>query len=195
MKEKLWEEFKGKGNSDDVLFDKAKAISSVVIALAKIDTESIFKNFEWARDVEKDKGKEVNREKFGQVFFEIVLFYLHFIDTKAFQYLNAEQRHFFIFALLVDVRELIPSIHEANIDGAQFHSIFESTFNERTMEYGKYKNFLPEKGETMTDTLYWKLGEKITEILGWEINLQVHILITASIIPELTLQLSELFEE
>ena len=137
---------------------------------------------------------DVDSDKFSEVLFEIVLFYLHFIDTQAYQYLEDKQRESFMFALLTQVRELIPSIQ--GIDGTRFYSTFESAFNKRTMEYGKYKYLWhPEGLKKVKDTLYWKLGEKITEILDLKMNTLFHLILTMNVFPNLVLQLPELFED
>jgi len=84
--------------------------------------------------------------------------------------------------------ELIPSIQENRWDTVLLY--FESAFNKRTMEYGKYKYLWhPEGLKKVKDTLYWKLGEKITEILDLKMNTLFHLILTMNVFPNLVLQL------
>ena len=196
--EKLWDDFKGRGNSDEVLLEKAEALSPVVVALAKHDTKSLLQL------LERDLGTKIGDDKFGKVFFEIAIFYLHFTDTKAFQYLGPERRSVFINALNPNVgvgvmEELLNIIENTIIVSDRFYYSFGGTYNERQVEYSKCKSLLPQRDGRghfiFDDSKHWKLGEKVAEILGLEMNLQILLCISMSVLPELTLQLQELLEK
>ena len=186
---KLWQQFQGKGNSDEILIEKAKAVSPFVVTLVIEDTKSLF------QQLEKDKERKVDRDKFGAVFLEMALFYLHFVDRIAFQYLGAERRNIFIDALFVEIKEALSRIHESGIDAMQFRSTFGDAYNERQVEYGKYKKLFAEKDEGTKDTLFWEFGKKIAGIFGSEMDIIVIMYVTTIVYSLTALQLPELFKE
>jgi len=185
---KLWEQFKNKGNNSNILVEKAKAITPFVIGFAIEDTKRLFE------ELEKDKERKIDN-KFGEVLFEMVLFYLHFIDRTAFQYLKVEQRNTFIDALFIEIREQLSRIHESGIEATQFRSGFGEAYNARQIEYGKYKKMFAEKDEGTKDTLFWEFGKKIAGVLGNEMDIMVIMYVQMIIYSLTALQLPELFQE
>jgi hypothetical protein len=145
-------------------------------------------------ELKKDKERKVDN-KFGEVVFEMLLFYLHFIDRIAFQHLGVEPRNTFIDALFIEIRERLSRIHESGIDAMQFRSGFGNAYNARQAEYGKYKKMFAEKDEGTKDTLFWEFGKKIAGILGNEMDIVVIMYVQAIVYSLTALQLPELFQE
>lgn len=168
--EDLWQEFEGLKNTDDVLILKAKKLAPLVSFLSAEGTDNLFK------ELRNSTEYGIDDKKGNEVFFETSLFYLHFIDRMAFQYLNVKQRELFVDDLFSEVREKMANSCENKIETiTDFFFFYSDTYNERQKEYGKYKMF-PEKEEGMKDTLFWEFEKKIAGILQSESDI---ILITS----------------
>jgi len=80
---KLWQQFKGKKNTEDLLVEKAKALAPVIIGLSVTGSQKLEKYHE-LKNVSDDKVKELS--------YELIPFYIHCADIIAFQYFEPEQR-------------------------------------------------------------------------------------------------------
>ena len=80
---KLWQQFKGKKNTEDLLVEKAKALAPVIIGLSVTGSQKLEKYHE-LKNVSDDKVKELS--------YELIPFYIHCADRIAFQYFEPEQR-------------------------------------------------------------------------------------------------------
>lgn len=181
---KLWNHFKGMVNTDEVLIEKAKAFAPFLFGGISEDTKSLFEEL------------KIDDEKFGEVFFEMVLFNLHYVDRIAFQHLGAEKRNVFMDALVMEFGEALSIMHERSIEAAQFRSrsSFAEAYEERQQEYTKYKKSFPEKNEGAKNTLFWEFGKKILGVLGLENNIWLNMKITMETFTKYKLlELSELF--
>jgi hypothetical protein len=120
------------------------------------------------------KSGNLSEEEFAE-WFELVLsflcFYLHLTDRMAHQELSAEKREE-IMQYLEDVSfETIITSHfkyptlEALINVKR--KVGE-TFNERQIEFGKYKKLVAnvKEGESPKNTLLWEFGKSVAELTG-----------------------------
>lgn len=181
----LWCQFKGFANTDEILIEKAKAFAPVLFGLISEDTKSLF---------EELKEENVDAKKYGEVFFEMVLFNLHYVDRSAFSHLGAEKRNIFMDALVIEFGEAMSITDDVGIEAAQFRSSFLEAYEERQEEYIKYKKSFPENKESPKDTLFWEFGKKITRVLDLENNFWVIMRVTNNTFTKYTeLELSELF--
>lgn len=212
-KEKLWQQFRGKGNSKDILIEKAKALAPIIIILSVDTTEQTLQTLKELKKTKilNEKYTNVN-DKFEEVTFEILLLHLHFIDRIAFQHLGLEPRNTFMDAVLREIRKQLSDLYEIGKDSidlnTRYHLIYlrkmiyclYDAYNDRQIEYSKYKKvFARENDKGMKDTLSWEFGKKIAKILGDEWNPAVILTFAMCVQSVLyafeTLQLPELFQE
>ncbi|MCZ7403655.1 MAG: hypothetical protein O8C67_01805 [Candidatus Methanoperedens sp.] len=187
---KLWSPFKGMANTDEVLIEKAKAFAPFLFSPISDETKSLFE------ELKKDKERKIDEKKFGEVFFEMVLFNIHYVDRSAFSHLGAEKRNVFMDALVIEFGEALSIMHERSIEAAQFSSSFAEAYEERQEEYSKYKKSFPEKNEGAKNTLFWEFGKKILGVLGLENNVWLNMyIIKITFAKYKLLELSELFSE
>ncbi len=183
---KLWQQFKGKCNTDNVLIDKAKSLAPIIIGLAVKESQELKKYQEL---------KKVTDDKFKEVSFEMIPFYIHYADRVAFQYLKSEQRKKFVIALFTEIREQLSSVCKNENDAVQFKATFTDTYFNRQEEYSKYK--LPiNKKEKDKENLFWQFNRKIASILGDETDIRIMTYIQMIVLSSLSVfQLPELFQE
>lgn len=172
-----WQQFEGKGNTDEVLIEKAKLLAVVLVDWTHTGTKHIIDS------LQKDLTRDLKLE-FGQVFFETILFYLHYTDRLAFGYLSTEQRGTFIDALVEAMADVLDEAHPSGQEKADFRLMFREMYNERQIEYGKYK-LAAEKEEGLANTLFWEFEKRIIKMLGFEQDaiamMSVHINITTAL--------------
>lgn len=183
----LWQQFKGKKNTEEILFDKAKSVAPFVVHMITEDSKLLFQKIKKTEKNKKD-------DKFDEVFFEMALFYLHFVDRIAFQYLEVKQRNIFVDTLFVEVRELLSHVYESEIDATQFRSSFGEAYNDRQNEYGQYKKLFAEKDEGTGGTLFWEFGKRLARVLSSDKDILVKMYIQTRIYTLAALQLPELFK-
>ncbi|MCZ7398256.1 MAG: hypothetical protein O8C62_01015 [Candidatus Methanoperedens sp.] len=183
---KLWSPFKGMVNTDEVLIEKAKALALFLFGPISDETKSLFE------ELKKDKERKIDEKKFGEVFIEMLLFNLHYVDRSAFSHLGAEKRNVFMDALVIEFSEVLSRSYEN--EAAQFSSSFAEAYEERQEEYSKYKKSFPEKNEGAKNTLFWEFGKKILGVLGLENNVWLNMyVIKITFTKYELLELSELF--
>lgn len=183
---KLWQQFKGKKNTENVLFEKAKSLSPIIIAFS----------VEGPRDLRKyNELKQVVDRKFQEVSSEMIPFYIHCADRVAFQYLDPEQRKKFIVALFTAIRQELAAGCENKDDAIQLYKNFTDTYFDRQEEYSKYK-MSADKNEGYRDYLFWEFSRKCANILGDENDPRVITYILATVTSSLSaFQLPEFFQE
>ncbi len=159
---KLWSRFKGMANTDEILIEKAKTFAPFLFDEISGDTKSLFEA------LKKDEERKIDEKKIGEVFFEMLLFNLHYVDRSAFSHLGAEKRNVFMDTMLIEFVQAMSITHDRGIEEAQFCSSFVEAYEERGKEYEKYKKSFPEKNEGTKDTLFWEFGKKIARVLGLE---------------------------
>jgi hypothetical protein len=168
FKKGIWLEFKGQKNTDDVIKLKSYKLSYYLVYLSAKATEKLFENAEI----------KLEESRYHEIFVEVSIFYLHFVDRVAFQYLEKKTKEFFMDNLFIELsKRILDSFKESPQSQLIFNSLFINMSNERQIEYGKYKNILPEKDENMRDSLFWEFGKKICSILKKEEDLHLMMLI------------------
>lgn len=143
-------------NTGSVLVEKANAFAPYSIDLIKENIIHIRELVYQSKD-----GKLVDN-KFGEIYFEIILFYIHFINRIALNYLSIEQADIFVSALFIKVREILSSSYETKLDANKFNYSMSNLFEEKVEEYEKYQKLFAEKGEDLKETLFWEFGKKVT---------------------------------
>jgi hypothetical protein len=99
---------------------------------------------------------ERNRE---QLLIELFVFYMHILDRMAFRHLGPSGRDVFAERLANIVAAAIAESQWVNASRADGPDRFQSTYNERQLEYANYKEFYPQGQEPWKDTLFWECGK------------------------------------
>lgn len=189
--QKFWKEFRGKGNSDAVLIEKAKAVAPLLDDLITESTQHLFSV------LKEERGDTIDQEKFSEVYFEIALFYVHLIDRIAFQYLGPEKRIVFIESVCDEYLEITNKdfmTYNNDVNAAEFRTLFLDSLNERQLEYGTYK-MSTEKDEALAGTVLWEFGKKIAEILNCAMDIWVIMYVHSSVLsPFEALHIPELLK-
>lgn len=165
----FWEQFKGKKNTENILTQKASFLAPLIIDQAIKNSCSMSTEF--------NKDLDNNSEK---IIFELLLFYLHLIDRITSQYLQINQRGFFIQTLILEIEKLFSKTYKNKEDVTNFCSVFEKSYNERQVEYGQYKMPTGKDGD-IKDTLFWEFGKKIADITKSDTTLLVVIMYVQTI--------------
>ena len=105
----FWEQFKGKKNPHDILTQKASLLAPLILDHVIENTESISTKF-----------NKSSADKFDEILFELVLFYLHLIDRITSQYLQSNQRDFFIETLVLEIEKLFSRAYKNKEDVTNF---------------------------------------------------------------------------
>lgn len=185
----LWKNFHGRGNSNDILAEKAKILAAVILDWARTGTLELIKH------QQKDKGGENSEEKFAEVFLESVILYVHFTDRIAFQLLETPQRNYFMDALIKEVTNIFSESQSTQIQKTQLNLTINNLYNKRQIEYGNYKISAAEH-EGLGGTLFWEFDKKIANIFGFADDIITITQTQACIISGLKfIQLPKLFEK
>lgn len=186
---KLWQQFRGQKNSDDILIKKAKELAPVIIAFAAGDTTQLSKELKRYDDL-----KNAMNDKFHEISYEMVLFYSHLIDRVASLYLEDEKRKIFITNFFIEIRNQFISACDNEDDAVQCLLTFTDDYFDRQEEYKKY-TMSADKDKGYKDYLIWEFGVKIGKILGSETDIIIitHVQQAVSLLN--AVQLPELFQE
>lgn len=185
----LWQRFKGKGNTEDVLNEKAKMLAAAVMDFSHMGVSRLIEYFT------KDKKANLSKDQIEEVLFESIIFYLHFVDRTAFQSLKVEQRNFFMNIFVNDVINIFLEDKQDKEQKLQLNDIIHDTYNERQIEYGNYKKLVPEDSK-FGGTLFWEFSKKIANVLGFKDDPWAMAEIQTYLIGSLKiLQLENLFKE
>jgi len=183
---KLWQQFKGKKNTEDLLVEKAKALAPVIIGLSVTGSQKL-KKYHELKNVSDDKVKELS--------YELIPFYIHCADRIAFQYFEPEQRKKFIIALFTEIRGDLSSVCENKNDAIQIMSTFTDTYFNRQEEYSKYEMSV-DKDNGHKNDLFMGFSIKTAHMLGYEMDMRIVMYIFMTVSSSLSaFQLPELFQE
>lgn len=181
-----------KKKTDKILLEKAKSIVQLVIKISFNNSKVI------CDEIEKDNLYTVNDKIFNSICLEIALFYIHFIDRIAFIYIGVKKRNIFmdfLFRLFLDIGS---DEYIDDFEKIRFRFIVGEMYNERQAEYGRYKKLFAESDEDYSNTLYWEFGKKIANIVTFEYDLKIIMLIIITISTSILCDSSffdELFKE
>jgi hypothetical protein len=150
-----WATFHGKPNTDIVLCEKAKAVTSLIellwdagLVLAAPFTDSL-------------DGPQVRlgEEEARRVLAETAVFLIRIVDESPFGALNPEERDTFMDELDICVGRALEN------KGVELR-FFADLLSQRLPEYAQYRKWIPEGNESPKDTLFWEFGKKIGAVIG-----------------------------
>ena len=143
----------------------AEGIAHMLFIGAYKDSEQVVK------EIEESQKLQPSETRLGNVFVEMLHFYLNLVDRFAFQYLG-------------DKRNDLEGHKSAGgkVDEETFYRIFNETHKKRQEEYGKYK-FATEKETGLKGNLFWEFESRLAEILGTKDDSLVMMSIHAILMP------------
>lgn len=164
----IWGSFRGRGNSDEVLEEKANILAVVIVDWSLKGTAKLIEN------LEEDAKDKKPGEKFADVFFEAVILRVCFADRMANQFLETSQRGLFMSTLVDKVTSLaVEKI--ASLLGRQPTDEAKSELSEyigklhevRKKEYNNYK-IASTENEDLKGTLFWEFSKNVVDLIGFE---------------------------
>jgi hypothetical protein len=94
-----------------------------------------------------------------QFIIELIVFHMHLIDRLAFANLGVGMHEAFGDRLVAAVlKEALRGLNKG-ISADGFCHALRDTYNRRQTEYGRYKVWIPQKGEQVKDTLFWEASK------------------------------------
>lgn len=94
-----------------------------------------------------------------QFVIEVVVFYMHLVDRRAFAHLGAAKRNIFLDRVIVTVLEVAVQALSKDASAGDLGRALRDTYSRRQIEYGRYKVLVPDKDEPLSDTLYWEFSK------------------------------------
>jgi hypothetical protein len=153
--EPLWVYFCGKPNSQPVLYEKAKVLTSLiemVWSTALILAAPL-------RDHEKGSCIRLEQEQARSIISETAALLIRVVDEVAFSALGPESSDEFMEA---PVEFVGLDLQGRGVQRATFAQLLE----ERLTEYAGYRKWVPGRGENTKGTLFWEFGKKVADIVG-----------------------------
>ncbi|PKM99250.1 MAG: hypothetical protein CVU78_07315 [Elusimicrobia bacterium HGW-Elusimicrobia-2] len=145
------------------LDSKAKALVPILFQLVDKTRDSLYTGFKL---YEKKTEHVFDVDKFNDKgYYEIALFYPHFVDRIAFECMKTDEREFFMEALIKEFCNVMEtSIGETG---------FAENYIKREQEYEKYKMVFLENNMpgSAKYTVLWELGNKISRVLDWKMDI------------------------
>ena len=146
----------------------AEGIAHVLFIGAYKDSEQIVK------EIEESQKLSPSETRLGNVFVEMLHFYLNLVDRFAFQYLS-DKRNELIDEVSIQVFKNHLESHKSaggKMDEETFYRIFNETHKKRQEEYGQYK-FTTGTEAGLKGNLFWEFESQLAEILETKDNLLV----------------------
>jgi hypothetical protein len=165
-----WATFHGRPNTEIVLCEKAKVVSSLIellwdagLVLAAPFTDTL--------DAPHVRLRE---EEARRVLAETAVLLIRIVDESAFGTLSPEGQDTFMDELDICVGQALEN------KGVE-PSFFADLLSQRLPEYARYRKWIPEGDEGTGDTLFWEFGKKIGAIVGLKehagFNIELSILL------------------
>lgn len=156
----------------------AETIGHSLFIGAYADSEHILK------EIDKTQKLQPNETRLGNLFDEMLHFYLNLTDRFAFQYLGEKRGEFFdevsiqVFKNYLDGHKLAGG----KVDDETLYRIFNEAHKKRQEEYGSYK-FTTEKEEGMKGNLFYEFESRLAEIFGAKNDPLIIMFIHAVLVP------------
>lgn len=188
MNKKIWKQFEGKINTEEVIIEKAEALVMPLVAVVKENTNELL------LEIGKCLHIKFKDDFGGEVLIEMMLFFLHLIDRVALKFLGSDKRGIFVNVLFKEVLKFYCGSCPDKTAPDGFAGMIINMFNERQKEYWKYKKWFPEENEGTKDTLFWEFSKKIANICRLEMNIIPILLVQSYTFNSIkAFELSELF--
>jgi hypothetical protein len=112
----------------------------------------------------EEEGLDIDKFK-NKVSFEVLFFWMHYVDRMAFGILGPEQRGSFITALNESLINIFSHGQSSDEGRKAVETLLTDLYNERQVEYAGYK-MAENENDGMAGTLFWEVGKKISSIFG-----------------------------
>ncbi len=156
----LWQEFRGRGNSNEILAEKAELLSTLILDCSLRDANQMKENCRSMCEV------ELTEHQAFEALLEFNFFYLHYADRIAFATLEDHSREYFIDALVERNKKVLLGLYDDSVDRVQLEASYVTTYNHRQSTYGECEYVYPEKDEGFRGTLYWEFSKLVSEKVG-----------------------------
>jgi hypothetical protein len=167
IEKNIWRQFQGKENTNDVLSEKAMALSTPLVLVAKENTNELLS------EIGKQSNIKFKDDFGGELVLEMTFFFLHIIDRVAYKYIGPEKRSIFISTLLAEVLRCYSNPYPGKTAPEGYSDMIMSMYNERQKEYWKHEKWFPEEKEGTKDTLFWEFAKNFTDICRLNMNVAV----------------------
>ena len=186
------DKYKGKENTEEVLKEKAKNLSQLIIVLSSMMTQMLIKGCKKDKKCKWEYAAERESEILETLSNETLFFFIHFIDRMAVEYLGQNKGRVFLDALIPNIVEDFSRINKK--DAGETKDTFVAAYNNRQKEYSKYEMAKSDKDEGYHGVLIWEFGEKVSKIINGTPELNVISLVVKTFIDCSTeLHLTALF--
>ncbi len=170
----IWQGFAGRANTPEVLDEKAMLFAAVLLDWLSTGVRNLIER------MEKDAPQRLD-DKFGEIFFEMIVFCLFYVDRVAADNLDDEMRKSLTIKLSREVQNLLVAQDMDEKTRKRTEILFDVMYTTGFQEYRKYK-FVNENDEALKGTLFWEFEKKIVRALGFKediiVLMHVHIHIT-----------------
>lgn len=150
-------------NSQESLIEKAHFASSKILEKAAENVAYLLEG------LGVDTTHENDPERWGELFYETVLFYLHMFDRFSSEALRIDMKKQFMDVLMDDVIREISNNLSAESDTSKFSAHFRSVFALRHNDYSTYSD-TEWRENSVSEGLFGTFGGKLSELLGVEVN-------------------------
>jgi len=170
VSESPWKYFEGKGNSDEILLQKAVAFSTIIVDWSGTGAKMLLEDI---TDVEAEK--KVLKNKFSHVLLEMIMLFVCYTEriacTQEFSVLSRGQCRLFIQLLIKYIERVLLKEDADENSRKNYHVLFEVNLQVRRKQYGKYRidKLLPD--ESLSGSLFYEFGKTIAKDLGREDDL------------------------
>lgn len=172
---RLWSSFRGRRNSDDLLVEKGRLLATVLCK----DSLAVSK-----RLIQKlgEQQRPVDDARLWPVSVEVIFFLVHYVDRLSYVLLGNDRQRVLLEALVAETREILAGAYQEGEDAVEFRAAFPQWQSARQTEYLQYKKMLPEDDESPEQTLFWEVEKKIAEVLGFDNDRRVMLVIGSRLI-------------
>ena len=112
------------------------------------------------------------------IYVEMMFLCINLLMEIASQYLDEEEKFFFIGEIYVGIRDILTKKYSSlstRIDIDEFKAYFDDTFKERRMEYLNFVGLNPPGSSWSEDLLLMSFSKNIANILGKDVDLETDV--------------------
>ena len=165
----MWEHFKGKANTDQILKEKGENLAQMLVGGIN---GAVYAFLEELKD---NKNIELNKDASAALIYEMVYLSLHLTARVTLEVVSDKKAKIFLESLYLKSREILAnefSIKDRN-KVRQFNTIFDDTYVQRDNEYIRHGLVSPSPEEAWGEkhTLYQTFGKISMDLIDLRVDL------------------------
>ena len=165
----MWEYFKGKENTDQILKEKGENLAHMLVGGIN---GAVYAFLEELKD---NKNIELNKDASAALIYEMVYLSLHLTARVTLEVFSDKKAKIFLESLYLKSREILAnefSIKDRN-KVRQFNTIFDDTYVQRDNEYIRHglESPSPEEAWGEKHTLYQTFGKISMDLIDLRVDL------------------------